>query len=156
MALRRRRQAASGPYRGTPVQATGSGSGQVLVVEGAKELNRQLDSIPAAIRRKALRNSLTYGARVVRTEVRKRTPQRTRTLHWAVQSRVSLHKGTALVEITHGRGERRDAYFWHMQEYGMIRHAAQPFVRPGYDAWESRIIKEFERHLNRTLAQYAD
>jgi len=147
----------TGPaFRAANIQSTGSGSAAPFVVEGVDELARQLARIPNDVKKTVMRNALTYAARVVRTEVRARVPQRTRTLHWAIQSKVSIAKGTALVMITHGRGERRDAWYWHMVEYGTVRSRAQPFIRPGYDAWERRIVNEFERNLDKALANIAN
>lgn len=94
--------------------------------------------------------------------MRQRAPQANNVLRKAIISK--RQRGTPLeaisdVIVTHGRGARHDAWYWHFVEFGTVKHRAQPFIRPTVQEITPRIPQiyrqEFGRRLERELERIA-
>lgn len=97
------------------------------------------------------RRTVTKVAAEGRKKMRRRAPRRTGTLRKAIKSRRS--RGTrnmvaAQIYITHGRGEKYDAFYWHMVAFGTHgTHDQSPndFVTP--------TVEEIRASFNRDMAR---
>lgn len=127
--------------------ATSSRRTQVHI-EGLPELKKTLTKVMPREARNILRRTVTVVARDVRDDLRAGAAKRTRTLEKAIRSR--RDRGTrdearAGVYITHGKGAKRDAWYWHMVEWGTRKVRAQPFIGPTVRRWESLLANRFRR-----------
>lgn len=149
-------------------------------LEGVKELEKFLEKLAPRAAENVMRNSVTDLARDGRKEMRKRAPRDEGTLRKAIQAKRRRGKrgeARAVVYVTHGKGVKFDAYYWHFIEYGTSGYsagetrrdakgkshgtvrtniparAAQPFARPTWDQMQGDIPTSFARHLERRIGR---
>lgn len=109
--------------------------------EGFDRLDRQLARI-AKPTTEAKRAALKAGAEIVADEMRRLAPVRSGTLRDSINVRV-IGMGAAAkqvdvrgttVLIGPRQGGKKDPFYAHMVEFGTVRAAAHPFMRPAWDA----------------------
>lgn len=114
-------------------------------IEGLKELAAALRELPKAVAARQLRTPVAIAARVIRDDARRRAPVASGRLRQAI-----IHKraeGDSLVAqyivaVRHGKrfqhvgksDSNQDAYYWTFLEFGTSKMAAEPFMRPAYEA----------------------
>ena len=110
---------------------------------GSKELLAALSALEAAMTRPVLIEALTAGAEPMRAHVealtvrsRKRTPHTADEIVISAPSAAQLERRERFdVVVEMGPSKRpHDHFYWFFQEYGTIRHRAQPAMRPAFDA----------------------
>ena len=148
-------------------------------IKGLSELSAALKELPNRIARNALRQSVARGAVVIRDEAKARAPVSTTppapgdplpgTLKRSIvikhdKDRSSLTSQTYVVAVRHGKKYRnqgkkgnrsQDAYYWRWVEFGTVKMAARPFMRPAFEAQKEAAVQEIARVLAERIAQEA-
>jgi HK97 gp10 family phage protein len=148
-------------------------------IKGLSELSAALKELPNRIARNALRQSVARGAVVIRDEAKTRAPVSTTppapgdplpgTLKRSIvikhdKDRSSLTSQTYVVAVRHGKKYRnqgkkgnrsQDAYYWRWVEFGTVKMAARPFMRPAFEAQKEAAVQEITRVLAERIAQEA-
>lgn len=104
-------------------------------VQGSAELRRALDQLRGAQRRRAQRDGLEAGARIVETYAKVAAPVDT----GALRNSIMLDEVTPERAIIGPHVE----YAEHV-EFGTSRMAAQPYLRPALDEHEREIVGAIE------------
>lgn len=98
-------------------------------LRGFDELDRALAELPDLVQVSVLGAAVAKGAEVIRAGAESRAPRRTGEL--AGSMTVDIEATRAGVTAHVGPGKEQ---FWGLfQEFGTVRHAAQPFLRPAID-----------------------
>ena len=121
-------------------------------VSGIPELKAALKAIPAKLRRRALRNALAAGARIVRDEARSKAPvlspaakvpyRKPGTLRKAISvrtSKIARRAGDVGVFVNvkpakagqRGAKNPNDPHYWKFLEFGTVKMRARPFLQEG-------------------------
>lgn len=148
-------------------------------IKGLSELSAALKELPNRIARNALRRSVARGAVVIRDEAKTRAPVSTTppapgdplpgTLKRSIvikhdKDRSILTSQTYVVAVRHGKKYRnqgkkgnrsQDAYYWRWVEFGTVKMAARPFMRPAFEAQKEAAVQEIARVLAERIAQEA-
>ena len=109
-----------------------------LSISGLDELKRKLIAVANKTRGKFVVSALAAGAAEVLEEAQRLAPFDTGELAQDIQTRVAKRSSTMAVVLV---GNTRRIYYAHMQEFGTAHHAAQPYLRPAFDA---KKVKAFE------------
>lgn len=121
-------------------------------IEGAKELDKVLKGLPDHIAKRDLNFAVRKGANLLRDEAINRAPERTGYAKKNIKTRQykkSGHSSTMLV------GVFRKAYYMMFMEFGTEDTAAQPWLRPAFDATKSAVLKLIADTLAKRLQQSA-
>jgi HK97 gp10 family phage protein len=125
-------------------------------LKGFDDLIAKLKAIAPALRKKALRNALAAGARLVRDDAKRQVPVLSATAARKVPYRTPglLKKSIAVrtskaarragdvgvfVNVRPAKGGQRgaksktDPYYWRFVEFGTAKMRARPFLRPAAD-----------------------
>ena len=148
-------------------------------IKGLSELSAALKELPNRIARNALRQSVARGAVVIRDEAKARAPVSTTppapgdplpgTLKRSIvikhdKDRSILTSQTYVVAVRQGKKYRnqgkkgnrsQDAYYWRWVEFGTVKMAARPFMRPAFEAQKEAAVQEIARVLAERIAQEA-
>lgn len=143
-----------------------AGDGIEVRIEGLDALRQALLSLPDKLRRRALRNALAAGARIVRDAAKagapvlaKPSPRRAAgTLRKAITVRTSKQARRAgdvgvYVNVRPAKGAARgakspsDPFYWRFVEFGTAKMRAQPYLRPAAEAKLQDALEAFERKL---------
>jgi HK97 gp10 family phage protein len=115
-------------------------------VEGLSDLAAALRSLPRGVARNVLSRALAQSARIVRGEARLRAPiGATGALRRSIYYRAAREQGglfRRVFQVRVRRGARkqaedqkgRSAYYAHFVEFGTVKWAGKPFMRPAWDA----------------------
>jgi HK97 gp10 family phage protein len=114
-----------------------------MTVRGSEQLRRNLDRLAGAERRQAQRDGLEAGARIVETYAKILAPVDTGFL----RNSITVDEVTPTQAIIAPHTD----YAEHV-EFGTVRMAAQPYMRPALDEHESEIIAAVEA----TVAAFVD
>lgn len=135
-------------------------------VEGLREIMEAMQALGPRVSRKHLRRSVMAGGRIVRDEAKGRAPMYhgkvakghppPGTLKRAIaaaRSNRSSGPGKEVVNIYVRQAKngsvgdakikaysKLDAYYWRMVEFGTSKMAAQPFLRPAFEANKERCV----------------
>lgn len=118
----------------------------VVKVEGFKELAHALEQLPQATARNTLKRVLKKAAEPTRSAAQEKAPVLSGRL------RTSIVVGTQLTRRQKADAKRQTTYFAEVhvgtasghgipQEFGTVDHAAQPFMRPAWDANQNGALK---------------
>ena len=120
-------------------------------VRGLPELREELRALPDKLRRRALRNALAAGARIVRDEARRAAPvlnnslrapyRKPGTVRAAISVRTSKQARRAgdvgvFVNVrparkgARGARSKDDPFYWRFLEFGTVKMRAMPFLQP--------------------------
>lgn len=114
-----------------------------ITITGASDLAKRLEQLPAAVSRTVQVNALKAGAEVIRDRAAALAPR-------SPGPGPHLADDIVIGTISAARLERQDRgnevvvevgpslkpndhFYGYFQEYGTIRHQAQPFMRPAFD-----------------------
>lgn len=96
---------------------------------------RALKALPKRLSRKVQNDALREAAEPMRAEMSRLAPRRPPKPDLRDHIVISLAKGEDSKEAAVAVGPARPNYFYgSFQEFGTKHHAAQPFMRPGFDA----------------------
>lgn len=124
-------------------------------VTGLRELAQTLKALEAAVSREIQLQALMAGAELIRADAAALAPRSDRsTPHLAddivigAPSVAQLERRGAFDEVLVEVGPSKkphDHFYGYFQEYGTLRHRAQPFMRPAFD-------RNAQASLDRSLA----
>lgn len=136
-----------------------------IEVKGLAELKARLTRLPQAIQRKISKGMVATGAAVFKDEAIRRAPVYTGpvqkghpppgTLRNAIyQQRIRSESfGTRevwRVSVYRGKEDKKnnvDAYYAHMVEYGSVKMAARPFMRPAFEVQKENVTRIMGAYL---------
>jgi len=149
---------------------------ETIKLEGLKELDRKLATMPTKLGFKALRSGMMAASRVMFLAakanaqatgiagrdagstaaamgrwVRKVNPRVT-TLFMGPKNKNK--KALALWNEMHGAEAKRLNHF-HLLEFGSIHGGAQPFLRPAFEATKHQVARDFGKHLGAAIEKVA-
>lgn len=130
-----------------------------MSIEGFDAVSDVLKKVAPREAKNILRNTVHAVAGEMRNEMRqhvKETVEDTGTLRKAIVAKREKAKGNTVasnVTITHGKGQKNDAYYWHMVNYGTVNTDEQPFIEPVVEAMRPQIPGIFTREFS---VKYAD
>jgi len=107
-----------------------------LKVEGVRELNRRLETLPVKIQRKIVRQALRDGAKVIREEARRRVPVDTGRLRRTLtQRKGKARRGSYSVVVTHNwkRYAGTIPFYGGYVEHGTRKMPPRPYLRSALD-----------------------
>lgn len=124
-----------------------------MSIEGFDGVNEVLKNVAPREATNLLRNTVHAVAGQVRDDMRQRVRdgiEDTGVLRKAiVAKRERMRYGVVAsnVTITHGKGTKNDAYYWHIIEWGGLHTDAQPFITPSVEAMRPQIPGIFTREF---------
>ena len=146
-------------------------------IKGLAELNRALAELPPRLARNVLRGSVAAGAAVIRQEAKERAPRYAGevaaghpppgTLKRAIYSAQARRLSSLLEQVYHvgvvsgkrakvGKtksGKSKDAYYWRFVEFGTVKMAARPFLRPAFEAKKLEAVEAIRRYMAERIAR---
>lgn len=154
-------------------------------IKGLAELNRALAELPPRLARNVLRGSVAAGAAVIRQEAKERAPRYAGevvaghpppgTLKRAIYSAQARRLSSLLEQVYHvgvvsgkrakvgkaksGKaksGKSKDAYYWRFVEFGTVKMAAKPFLRPAFEAKKLEAVEAIRRYMAERIAREAN
>lgn len=123
-------------------------------VEGLRELERALAELPKRTSKSVARRTLLKAAQPMAEDARSKAPDDPATggkdLHTSISAGTKLsrggrrrHRKQSDVEVFIGPHARHA----HLQEFGTAHHAAQPFMRPAWDAGKMKALDTIKEEL---------
>ena len=107
-----------------------------LELQGLDELRKTFAKMEPRLARTVLRGAPNAAASEARKRIRDATPRRTGTLRRAVKNaRRDNSDGSpgAAIFVEQGKQAKADGFYWRFHEYGTVKMAARPFIRPTLD-----------------------
>jgi len=137
---------------------------QTLKVEGLAELTRRLRALPEAVQTKALRGMVSAAAEIVRAEADLRAPVYSGPVGKRHPPPGSLKKAIYKARVTSESSASREvwqvnvrrsgpagAYYGAMVEYGTVKMAPHPYMRPAWDAKRQAALEAMGTYLAYSL-----
>lgn len=131
-----------------------------LAFQGGAELKRALDRAGAELTRTIVIAALKEAADPIRRDMAARmargadAPHAADNVIVAVVNEIDGEK-LAPMEFAVGIGPTKDFWYWFFQEFGTVRHSAQPAMRPALDAGAQRALKDIGNGLWDAIAKSA-
>jgi HK97 gp10 family phage protein len=128
-----------------------------VAVTGLVELEDILKTFPDKLHASILQGAVLAGAQVTAAEIAARAPRRTGELQASVTA--TRGKGNA-DEVEAGvaftsPGRR----YWHLAEFGTVKEAPRPFIRPGIQASSKQasaaVVEYIKKRVDRELRRLA-
>ena len=125
-------------------------------IEGLKELEAALKRLPPAVGKRFLRATLRKMGQPIAQDAKAKAPRDDGTLQDSIgvgtrltRRQKSLHRkmfrnDKASAEVFVGAGGVPQA---HIKEFGSITNAAQPFLRPAWDAHKGQLVEQMKTEL---------
>ena len=116
-------------------------------VDGLDDVKKSLTDLIPKEAKAILRRTMGGLAADIRDDARRRAPERRRVLKKAIKSKRDRGTKTSFessVRVTHGRGVRNDAFYWHMVEWGTFRTSTKPFLTPAFVRGRANFSKFFQ------------
>ena len=138
-----------------------------IEIKGLRELDKRLKQFPQRIQNRILRGAFAAGARVIQREAKARAPIADRATPKAfrgqlranivVRSKRSPKGAIAYVTLRQkGKaGNPDNAYYGRFVEFGTSKMAAQPFMRPAFEAKHREALDRIKRQLARGIEREA-
>jgi len=148
-------------------------------IEGLRELTKALNDLPDRVAKNGLRAAVYAGAKVIRTEARRRAPvaktlprqgqPKPGTLRRAIimkhlREQSGRHRQAFAVTVRRGKKYRnqgkkknlsQDAWYWHFIEFGTVKMAARPFLRPALESKRVQAVTAIKDKLAERIKQEA-
>lgn len=150
-------------------------------IEGLKELQKALDQLPKEIQGRPLRSAVSFGAKEIADKVKDRagTFSDTGTLEDAIfRYRSRRHSTTGretfFVGVRQGKAQYKDtarnrslgrvgksyktqgeAYYWRFLEFGTVKMAAKPFLRPTFENNKRQAVEIIKERLGKSIEAQA-
>ena len=115
-----------------------------LEVIGIEEVKRTLDQIAPRHANNLMRATIQGIASEIAKDSKKNAPRDSGDLRKAIKAkrkRSPKNRPVSEVVVTQGRSARYDAFYWRFVEYGTVKQAAAPFIKPA----EERVGNDLDR-----------
>jgi HK97 gp10 family phage protein len=126
-----------------------------ISVSGLADLDRRLKALSADMGGKIARGATSAGARVIQKDAKRRVPKLTGTVQDAIV--VKREKNTQLAaEYAVGWKKPRkkgdaDAWYGRLLEFGTVKMAARPHIRPAFDSQKGAAVDKIAQLLKKRL-----
>lgn len=126
-----------------------------ISVSGLADLDRRLKALSADMGGKIARGATSAGARVIQKDAKRRAPKLTGTVQNAIV--VKREKNTQLAaEYAVGWKKPRkkgqpDAWYGRLLEFGTVKMAARPHIRPAFDSQKGAAVDKIAQVLKKRL-----
>jgi HK97 gp10 family phage protein len=140
-------------------------------VKGLSELAKLLDKLPAKIQRNVLLGAVDKAAESLVAPMQAAAPVWTGHLEESITHRKAGSSGKVFGRNRSGRATRSQnsdgvvsagivfktpgKFYWHLLEFGTVRMAARPFVRPTFAANQGRILQAMKTYIGKRLEREA-
>jgi HK97 gp10 family phage protein len=127
---------------------------QGMAIEGLEEVVQSLTHLMPNEVRNLSRAAIHGTAGEVAKNMRRRAPKDTGTLRKAIKTKRNRGTPTQIssdVLITHGKGQKNDAWYWHFAEFGTSKAPAQPFVNPSVEEIRPKLPDIFRDQVGKKL-----
>jgi HK97 gp10 family phage protein len=141
-----------------------------IQITGLADLEKRLLDFPDKLARNILRGAIRAGAVVVQKEARSKAPKSTEPhMLGKGNKRVEIQPGTLKKSIKVRLAPFRSrtqpveywiyvskkAWYWKFQEFGTSRHAAQPFLRTGFETKKQEAVERIRDYLTARIDKEA-
>jgi HK97 gp10 family phage protein len=150
---------------------------ETIHVQGLDQLARALKELPQRVARGGLRAAVYAGAKVIRDEARLKSPVAIASLGAnqpppgtlkrsvimkQIPERSDNVKQTFYVTVRHGKKYRKqgkkgtlsqDAWYWRFVEFGTVKMAARPFLRPAFENKKRQAVDTIKDRLSERIEQ---
>lgn len=117
---------------------------EFAALKGAQELERVLKRASDAVARESLVEATAAGAKVIVDGARRRAAKDTgkgaESIHATVTERSRF-------SVTQSIGPSKNAFYMRFVEFGTVKTAARPFLRPALDEERDAVIRKVGREL---------
>jgi HK97 gp10 family phage protein len=125
--------------------------------EGGAELAKKFETLSARVAKRALRDALETAGEPMRRRMGQMAPREPGAPDIANNivistARVKKVKGSDAQSAAVAIGPEKSFFYGFFQEFGTIFHAAQPFVRPAFDAGVTKALSDLARAMWTELA----
>lgn len=136
-------------------------------IDGLENLDRKLAKLAKALPETVQKAALAEGGEIIASEARLLVPVDSGNLRDSITVsderlggafKMDSGLGSRSVQVFIGprtRGGRPDGFYGHMVEFGTVKMAAQPFMRPAFDSTEgqvrSRIASELQMQVSKAI-----
>lgn len=121
-------------------------------MSGARDLDRALAKLPGTFGARAVEGGMRKGLKIMAEDARERAPEDEGDLRGSIRvrkpSKQQRAKGAGHMRLSVGKPAGWRAHF---AEFGTRHHAAQPFMRPAFDARAGDAIKALAEHMAKQL-----
>jgi len=110
-------------------------------IQGLSELLKAMRELPRTVERKVLRSGVLAGATIIRKSAQEFAVRRSGLMARAIRvafNRTESIQGRAVYHVfvsARVRGGKKNwpPFYWRYVEFGTVKMAAKPFMRPGFD-----------------------
>lgn len=123
-----------------------------MSIEGLEELKDTLNQLAPREAQNILRGTVHGVAGEVRKAMRRRAPKDEGDLRKAIfvqRRRGRPGEVISEVRIRHGKGQKPDAYYWHIIEFGAVNVPAQPYIVPTIQEMKPQIPRIFREQFGK-------
>lgn len=122
--------------------------------EGGREFAAMMRNLPKSVNRNIRRDALEAMAEPMITLARRLAPYEPGAPDLRDSIEFQHVRSEYTTESTLAWGPIRWFFYGHFQEWGTSRHAAQPFMRPGFDQNRERSLAIASRNLWENIQSY--
>lgn len=149
---------------------------ELIHVQGLDQLARALKELPMRVARNSLRGAVYAGAKLIRDEARLKAPVasnplankeppgtlRRSVIMKQIPQLSNNERQTFFVTVRHGKkyrnqGKRgnlsQDAWYWRFVEFGTVKMAARPFLRPAFESKKHQALAAIKNRLSERIEQ---
>lgn len=133
-----------------------------IQLSGFDEFARMTKTLAPRQARNLARSTTQAVASQIAKKMKQMAPKDEGTLRKAIKAKRRRMRGDIAisdVRIEHGARAKNDAWYWHFLEFGTVKRAPNPFIRPALDAIQPEIpsiySREFHKRLQKALEKQA-
>lgn len=149
---------------------------ELIHVQGLDQLARALRGLPTRVARNSLRGAVYAGAKLIRDEARLKAPVaseaqakqeppgtlRRSVIMKQIPQLSNNERQTFFVTVRHGKkyrnqgkrgGLSQDAWYWRFVEFGTVKMAARPFLRPAFESKKHQALAAIKNRLSERIEQ---
>lgn len=134
-----------------------------LDIKGIKELGKALDSLPERLQTKVVQSGLRKAAQSMVAPLQSAAPVFTGRLEESIEtksegirSRAVRSRVAETGKLVVSSGIRLRApgrYYWHFTEYGTVKMAARPWIRPTFAQTHQQALDVFKQYVGKRIVR---
>ena len=152
---------------------------ELVHIQGLDQLARAMKELPKRVARNSLRAAVYAGAKVIRDQAKLKAPVAVAPLgpnqpppgtlkRSVIMKQIpelsSAERQTFFVTVRHGKKYRKqgkkgqlsqDAWYWRFVEFGTVKMAARPFLRPAFESKKRAAVQAIQDRLAQRIEQAA-